>query len=340
VWSSQLAANDFPPICVMTGAPAETWRKFRFSRGATGHLPLTRASSRKVAVARWIPVALVIGSVVVLFVALVLGGPSFRSSSHATRELVYTNWVKDPNSAGGPHPGYKPAFVGLSNSDIQSASAATDLNDSWVINVTFTVRGAETFDRLTRSNVTACQLDSATGSACAERFLTMWLDLTQLDLSRWDDPAYQAQLLVPFDSGCRPSTTVPCGKLVVDAVTLDEIKGGAVEISGNFSRQSATDLAAAIHPATTGANATDTAIALGLAALGFLLLLAGIIGAVVIKPLTGPRAKVTGPPPGYHDNLVELRNVHPAFVAAVLQRQHSRAETHPPQSPPLEPGSN
>ena len=75
VWRSQLEANDFPPVCAMTGAPAETWRKFRFitapawayaflvllltgiglllifilmravSRTATGHLPLTRASS-------------------------------------------------------------------------------------------------------------------------------------------------------------------------------------------------------------------------------------------------------------------------------------------------------
>ncbi len=31
VWASQLAAGDFPPVCAMTGAPAETWRKFRFN---------------------------------------------------------------------------------------------------------------------------------------------------------------------------------------------------------------------------------------------------------------------------------------------------------------------
>ena len=31
VWASQLAANDFPPVCAVTGAPVETWRKFRFS---------------------------------------------------------------------------------------------------------------------------------------------------------------------------------------------------------------------------------------------------------------------------------------------------------------------
>src|SRR5256885_14051120 len=30
IWSSQLRANDFPPVCALTGAPAETWHKFRF----------------------------------------------------------------------------------------------------------------------------------------------------------------------------------------------------------------------------------------------------------------------------------------------------------------------
>jgi hypothetical protein len=95
VWASQLAANDFPPICAVTGRPAETWRKFRFatpppwtyallllilvigilglivagivqsavSQRATGHLPLTRASSRLVGLAQWIPAGLIIGSI-------------------------------------------------------------------------------------------------------------------------------------------------------------------------------------------------------------------------------------------------------------------------------------
>jgi hypothetical protein len=76
VWASQLAAGDFPPVCAMTGSPAETWRKFRFnsppawavvfvflicvgvgffvsiplsyavSRRAGGRLPLTHRSNR------------------------------------------------------------------------------------------------------------------------------------------------------------------------------------------------------------------------------------------------------------------------------------------------------
>jgi hypothetical protein len=95
VWASQLAANDFPPICAVTGKPAETWRKFTFatpppwayallllvlcigilglivagivtsvvSQRATGHLPLTKASSRLVGLAFWIPSGLIIGSI-------------------------------------------------------------------------------------------------------------------------------------------------------------------------------------------------------------------------------------------------------------------------------------
>ncbi len=94
VWASQLAANDFPPVCALTGAPAETWRKFRFSspppwayalyvlvilgivgmivaavvlsavaQRASGFLPLTRASSRLVGLAVWVPVGLLIAAV-------------------------------------------------------------------------------------------------------------------------------------------------------------------------------------------------------------------------------------------------------------------------------------
>jgi hypothetical protein len=80
VWASQLAANDFPPVCAMTGAPAETWRKFRFAtppiwaralsilvailvaERASGFLPLTKASSRLVGFARWVPRGMVVGS--------------------------------------------------------------------------------------------------------------------------------------------------------------------------------------------------------------------------------------------------------------------------------------
>jgi hypothetical protein len=86
VWQSQLTANDFPPVCAMTGAPAETWKKFTFSKTpgwafwvgglilsavlaerVTGHLPLTRASAKKIDMLRW-----AIGGVIALGVALCL----------------------------------------------------------------------------------------------------------------------------------------------------------------------------------------------------------------------------------------------------------------------------
>lgn len=91
VWAAQLEHNDFPPVCAMTGRPAETWRKFNFStppawtyallllvclggigiivfavvvyavsEKASGHLPLTRQSNLTVALTQWIPAALLI----------------------------------------------------------------------------------------------------------------------------------------------------------------------------------------------------------------------------------------------------------------------------------------
>lgn len=72
VWQTQLMANDFPPVCAMTGAPAETWRKFTFSKtpgwaflvgGAllsaalteriSGYLPMTHASVQRMRTARF-----------------------------------------------------------------------------------------------------------------------------------------------------------------------------------------------------------------------------------------------------------------------------------------------
>jgi preprotein translocase subunit SecD len=163
-------------------------------------------------------------------------------------KLVYTKWVKDAKSTTGPHPGYKPAFTGLTGDDIQSATAAPDQNGlSWVVNINFTSRGAQVFDELTRANVAACTIDPTTGSACPERFLTIWLDLTQQDIAQWDDPAYQPKLLVPYNAACLPSAKVICGKFLVDPVTQTEIAGGNAQISGNFTQQSANDLATGIN---------------------------------------------------------------------------------------------
>lgn len=104
VWASQLWANDFPPVCAMTGRPAETWRRFKFSTPPTwayallfliclgglgliayavtitlvaqragGYLPLTRTASQIVSMATWIPAGLLIGTVSLWFVALLVG---------------------------------------------------------------------------------------------------------------------------------------------------------------------------------------------------------------------------------------------------------------------------
>lgn len=77
--------------------------------------------------------------------------------------------------------------------------------------------------------------------------------------------------------------------------------------------------------------------------LSLLFLLAGMVGLLVIRPLVGPRAKVMEQQPGQYDRLVELRRIHPAFVAAVNQMHQARAAYYasmqPPAGLPLAPGS-
>src|SRR6266704_4795975 len=78
-------------------------------------------------------------------------------------KLVYTKWVKDDKVTAGPEPGYKPELTGLTGDDIASANASIDQSGvAWVVNVTFTSRGADLFDKLTRENVAACPGDSNT----------------------------------------------------------------------------------------------------------------------------------------------------------------------------------
>ena len=77
--------------------------------------------------------------------------------------------------------------------------------------------------------------------------------------------------------------------------------------------------------------------------IGILLLVGGLVGRLVVTPLVCPRGKVTLHP-GYPDKLVEIRNVHPAFVAAVTQIHQARAQQYAsmqaPANVPLPPGSN
>lgn len=78
--------------------------------------------------------------------------------------------------------------------------------------------------------------------------------------------------------------------------------------------------------------------------IGVLLLFGGLIGRLLLKPLICPRAKVTDIQPGTRDRLVELRNVHPAFAAAVNSMHRQRAARYAAPSfgatLPQMPGSN
>lgn len=370
VWSSQLAANDFPPVCAMTGVPAETWRKFKFStapgwaflfllllctgvgllivflamylvsRRASGYLPLSRAASRRVALASWIPAGLLVGGFVLLIAAAATTAAGSSTSTHVNRAFVFTNWVKDPNSISGPHPGYKPALTGLTGADIASASSAPNQNgQEWVVDITFTPSGAALFDHLTAANVAACPLDASTGAACPERFLTIWLGLTQQDIDQWDDSAVQPRLLTPYPSGCSKADG-SCGKILVDALTQDEISGGSVEVSGNFTQDDANNVA---NVSTSTVSPAAATVATGLFVLGLLAVIAGIVCALLLRRLIGPQATVKEQPAGYADRLVELRKIHPAFVAAVQQVHQARAAYYASyqqaQVPPLPPGS-
>lgn len=382
IWSSQLAANDFPPVCAMTGRPAETWRRFRFAtvpgwvyallvlacvglvgvvafaivrestaRRASGYLPLTRASKRNMALATWLPAGTVLFAIALLISAAVVGISGTGSLGQADSRLAYTTWVPDPKVTGGPEPGYKPAFTGLTGNDIASATAAIDPNGiGWVVNVTFTARGADLFATLTRNNIAACPGDPNTTPAanCAERHLSIWLNLSQLDIDNWEDPAYLAQVSRSYDPTCHTSGTSTgiCPKLVVDAVTLAEIDGGNATISGGgsgYTRQAAEALVAAIKPIS---QADYTAAAAGVTAtllllVGLFLLVGGFIGSLVVRFSIGPKAFVMEPYLGYKDRLVELRNVHPAFVAAVHQRNAERAaQLAPAPGSPSLPQSN
>ncbi len=166
--------------------------------------------------------------------------------------VVYTKWVPDRNEASGAEPGYKPAFTGLTSHDMQRASASLDtMGTFWVVDVTFTSRGADLFKQLTRANVAACPGDAMTilSANCAERYVTNWLNLTQRDIDNWDDPAYADKVSQGFDLAClaRMTATTTCPKLLTNAITLQEVDGGKAMIGGNLTEHSANMLAAAIN---------------------------------------------------------------------------------------------
>jgi preprotein translocase subunit SecD len=173
----------------------------------------------------------------------------------AVSRLVYTKWVPDDKVTNGPWPKFKPALTGLTGDDIQSATATLDQQSgtSWVVNVSFTARGAGIFANLTREAVAACP---GAGNDCPQRHLTIWLDLTQQDIDNWLKPEYVTKVTMPYDAACLatagPDTV--CGKYLTDPVTREEIAGGNAVISGQFTQQSAGDLAAGINSGSLPVN--------------------------------------------------------------------------------------
>jgi len=211
----------------------------------------------------------------------------------AVSKLVYTKWVKDDKVTGGLVPGYRPQLTGLTGDDISSATSAIDsTGTSWVVNIQFTSRGADIFDRLTRDNVAACPGDPGTSQTanCQERHLAIWLNLTQKDIDNWADASYAGKASSTYDPGClaeQTSQTV-CGKFLTDPITLQEIAGGQAQISGAFTQQSAGDLATGINSgslpvdlvvldvtqvsATLGAQSVKLSVAAGLLGLAIIVL--------------------------------------------------------------------
>ena len=163
-------------------------------------------------------------------------------------KLVYAKWVPDGKVSNGPMPGYKPQLVPLTGDDIQSASASLDQNGvQWVVNLTFTSRGADEFSKLTRDNVAACPGDPDTdpNAQCNGRYLSIWLGLTNDDISHWEDANFVAATSRPWDS--TPVAGQPQPKFLTNPITKEEIDGGQAVISGAFTQQSATDLATGIN---------------------------------------------------------------------------------------------
>lgn len=78
----------------------------------------------------------------------------------------------------------------------------------------------------------------------------------------------------------------------------------------------------AVIVSPTSSDQSGSGLAAAFFFLGLLLLIGGLVGRLVIMRFLVPQARVFEPQPGQFDKIVELRNVHPAFVAAVTQ-QHS-----------------
>ena len=209
----------------------------------------------------------------------------------AVNKLVYTKWVKDAKVTNGPFAGYKPQFTGLTGDDIQSATATIDPSGtSWVVSIQFNSAGSVLFDKLTRDNVNACPGDTDTSQTaqCPERFLAIWLNLTQKDIDNWEKPEYVSQVTQPYNAQClaEAKPNVVCGKLLTNPITREEISGGQAQISGSFTQQSAQDLATGINAGSLPVSLVALDVTQVSATLGSesvkLSLAAGLLGLAIV----------------------------------------------------------
>jgi preprotein translocase subunit SecD len=152
---------------------------------------------------------------------------------------------------------------------LQTASASLDPNGgtAWVVNFQYNGAGAGIFSQLSTAAFNACG-SGGTGS-CPQSRITNWLDLTPADIANWNTTA--PKIYQPFDTG---------GKLLSDPYIQQPITGGNGFIQGNFSQQSAQNLATSLNSgalpvsldivqssdvgATLGADSVKRSLAAGL----------------------------------------------------------------------------
>lgn len=156
VWQSQLAANDFPPVCAMTGRQAETWSRFSFStapgwsfwvggilaaaltaRRAAGYLPLTKASAKNLRVMTLGAIALIPIAVVLWIVAAFVqsGTAAFALAVFGAAALlvgvialaVIRRTYAPTGKVLEPQPGYNQSLVELNNVHPAFVTAVQDL---------------------------------------------------------------------------------------------------------------------------------------------------------------------------------------------------------------------
>lgn len=149
-----------------------------------------------------------------------------------TAQLITTKWVADPSVTGGPWPGFKPQITNLRSDMVTGANPGAGQNGvGSAVSLTFNSEGANIFSQLTGDAYNACPT-----SDCAQRHIAEWLDLTQDDIDHWNERSQQ--LYRPYDQG---------GKLLTDPTIQQQISGGQAEITGQFTPDSAKNLATLLN---------------------------------------------------------------------------------------------